>query len=201
MRVDWFTQAKPRVLERGAYDIAMIDVPWRWKNYSKAHNWRSPEAKYDTMTMEQAAALPVRQLIRRGGFVWVWCTWPLLADQSMIVQNAWGLRIASGAPWVKRTSGGSPRMTTGLIFRGVSEPFLICCDGNGGGIRGRRERAIVETVQHTAELIGRARQHSRKPDEAYALCERLTPGWKRADVFARQVRRGWAGWGDQLGTI
>ena len=38
---------------------------------------------------------------------------------------------------------------------------------------------------------GLAREHSRKPDEFYALCERFAPDARRCDIFGRQSRPGW----------
>lgn len=40
------------------------------------------------------------------------------------------------------------------------------------------------------------REHSRKPDEFYAMVEELCPG-RRLDFFSRQRREGWAQYGDQ----
>ncbi len=40
--------------------------------------------------------------------------------------------------------------------------------------------------------------HSRKPDEFYALVERLYPGGPFMELFARQRRRGWTCCGDEL---
>lgn len=47
-------------------------------------------------------------------------------------------------------------------------------------------------------IVGEAREHSRKPEEAYAWCERWMPGARHAELFARQVRPGWAAFGDEL---
>lgn len=42
----------------------------------------------------------------------------------------------------------------------------------------------------------RKREHSRKPDEQYALIESCSPG-PFLELFARGERRGWAVWGNQ----
>jgi len=178
----------------------MIDPPWRWKNYSAMHNWRSPESKYQTMELDEVAALPVRELLEPGGVAWVWFTWPMIAEAPNIVEHAWGLRVATGGVWGKRTKGGDLRMGTGLVLRGACEPFLIAQRGTGPGIRGRKVRNLIETF-HAQEVDGLAREHSRKPDEVYAVIEALTPGWKRADVFSRQDRHGWDSWGEQAGLF
>ena len=41
------------------------------------------------------------------------------------------------------------------------------------------------------------REHSRKPDEAYELIERMYPDLPKIELFARSAREGWASWGNQ----
>ena len=47
------------------------------------------------------------------------------------------------------------------------------------------------------------RETSRKPDEMYSLLERLSPGTRKLEMFARQhnVRPGWVSLGNQLAGI
>ena len=49
----------------------------------------------------------------------------------------------------------------------------------------------------TTVLTEKARQHSRKPDAAYALVEALYPSLCKLDVFSREKRAGWEQYGDQ----
>lgn len=182
----------------GGFDFVMIDCPWPWRNYTAALNPRQPEAKYRTMPLDQIARLPVADLLRPGGAAFVWYTWPLVYEAPAIVANAWGLDPATGGAWVKTTRSGKKRMGTGFIFRSVCEPFLIATKGKPRGLRGRGVRNLIETIEAAdGALYGVAREHSRKPDEAYALAERLTPQWRRADLFACETRVGWVAWGDQ----
>jgi len=44
------------------------------------------------------------------------------------------------------------------------------------------------------------REHSRKPDEAYELIERMYPELPKIELFARHARPGWAAWGNEVGT-
>ena len=41
------------------------------------------------------------------------------------------------------------------------------------------------------------REHSRKPDEAYELIERMYPELPKIELFARGKREGWSAWGNQ----
>lgn len=62
------------------------------------------------------------------------------------------------------------------------------------------------TVSHIAYSIlhlyfaRQVRETSRKPDELYSLLERLSPGTRKLEIFARQhnCQPGWVGLGNQL---
>jgi N6-adenosine-specific RNA methylase IME4 len=41
------------------------------------------------------------------------------------------------------------------------------------------------------------REHSRKPDELYAIIERAYPELAKIELFARHARPGWMAWGDE----
>lgn len=49
--------------------------------------------------------------------------------------------------------------------------------------------------------MAEVRETSRKPDEMYPLLERLSPGTRKLEIFARphNVRPGWVSMGNQLG--
>jgi N6-adenosine-specific RNA methylase IME4 len=44
------------------------------------------------------------------------------------------------------------------------------------------------------------REHSRKPDELYAIIERAYPELPKIELFARHARPGWTAWGDEAPT-
>lgn len=46
-------------------------------------------------------------------------------------------------------------------------------------------------------IRAKARQHSRKPDEAYQLIEKLYPSSTKMDVFSREHRIGWEQFGNE----
>ena len=177
------------------YDLVMIDPAWPFDLWSNAGNEKSPAAQYDCMTREQILALPVGQLLRAGGVLWLWATWPLVAEgfHSECLKS-WGLSGKTGGAWAKRTRHGRLRWGTGYLLRSVCEPFIIATIGSERDYDGAAECNLIETAGQRL-LDGLARQHSRKPDEAYAVCERVMPMAWRADVFSRQRREKWDCWG------
>jgi len=63
-------------------------------------------------------------------------------------------------------------------------------------IRGRNARTLQQGRMQENILSTRKREHSRKPDEQYALIEGCSPG-PRLEMFARGPRLGWTVWGNQ----
>jgi N6-adenosine-specific RNA methylase IME4 len=67
--------------------------------------------------------------------------------------------------------------------------------GACGDMRSPPEGARPPSVIHAPR-----REHSRKPDEAYEIIERMYPTLPKIELFARQTRPGWEVWGNQVGT-
>lgn len=188
------------------YDLAMVDPPWPTQMRSEKGEAKSSASHYGSMSIEEIKALPVGQLLKRDAFVFLWATWPLLlwggepkrhfadADASYsppgACLKAWGLRYVSGGPWLKRTKNGKVAFGTGYRFRSATEPFLLGV--NGAPKNSRSERNFIE---------GLAREHSRKPEEAYAFCERFVPGGTFCEIFSRTSRPGWDTWGLEAGKF
>lgn len=176
------------------YDFCMIDCPWPFELWSAAGNEKSAEAQYDCMSLPEIAALPVGELMRSGGVVWMWCTWPLVATGIHAdVMRKWGIEPKTGGDWAKRTVNGKLRWGPGYLLRTVCEPFIIGTIGGDHGFRGTALMNLFETSHD-----GLAREHSRKPDEVYRKIEEVTPHWWRADVFARQRRPDWDCYGKEI---
>jgi N6-adenosine-specific RNA methylase IME4 len=77
----------------------------------------------------------------------------------------------------------------GFYFRNVTELVLF-------GVRGKNARTLAAGRRQVNLLATRKREHSRKPDELYEIIEACSAG-PYLELFARNTRRGWTGWGDQ----
>jgi len=67
---------------------------------------------------------------------------------------------------------------------------------------GKRGLGIVpDPSKLSSSIIEAARgAHSRKPDEAYEMIERMFPDLLKLELFARQTRPGWEAWGNKIGA-
>jgi N6-adenosine-specific RNA methylase IME4 len=189
-----------------SYDFIMIDPPWPTKMRSEKGEAKSFARHYGAMSFDDIAALPVANLMARDCVVFLWCTWPHIlyggdperhycdADASISMVGRcirqWGLRYVTGGGWEKLTVTGKQRIGTGYRVRSVMEPFLLCVTGSPQN--SRSERNLIK---------GLAREHSRKPDEAFAWAERYMPEARRCELFSRQSRPGWDTWGLEAGKF
>jgi N6-adenosine-specific RNA methylase IME4 len=167
------------------------DPPWRFQNRTGK---MAPEHKrlsrYATMTLEDIYELPVATIAAEQSHLYLWCPNALLAE-GLETMRRWGYVYKSNVVWYKiRKDGGPDGRGVGFYFRNVTELLLF-------GVRGKNNRTLAPGRTQTNIIGTRKREHSRKPDEAWKLIERCSPG-PRLELFARHYRFGWHQWGDQV---
>ena len=174
-----------------SYDVIVADPPWDFKNYSPAGTLKGADPHYNVMDLDAIKTLPVGQLARGDCLLLLWtCGWAIATGQAQAVAQAWGFAPQSEMVWRKLTAAGKPRMGTGYRVRTLHEPILVATIGNPA------HRPLPSLFD------GTARQHSRKPDEFYELLAKHTPtAVRRADLFSREKRPSFEGWGDEYGKF
>ena len=169
----------------GGFGLIMADPPWSFDNWSAEGEGKNAKAHYACTGLDWIKAMPVSVMAADDRLLWLWATNPML-PQAIETLAAWGFAFKTAGHWAKRTRTGKLAFGTGYILRCAGEPFLI---GTRGAPRcARNVRCVIE---------GPVREHSRKPDEAFAAAERLLPDARRLELFSRQPRAGWRNWGDQ----
>ena len=168
----------------------LADPPWRFVNKTgKIAPEHKRLARYATMQLEEVMALPVAEIAADTAHLYLWCPNALLPD-GIAVMTAWGFPYKSNIVWHKiRKDGGSDGRGVGFYFRNVTELILF-------GVRGKNARTLAPGRRQVNLLATRKREHSRKPDEQYAVIEACSPG-PYLELFARGTRKGWATWGHQ----
>jgi N6-adenosine-specific RNA methylase IME4 len=172
------------------FATALVDPPWRFTNKSgKIAPEHKRLARYRTMSAEQIKALPVAELTTPTAHLYLWCPNALLPD-ALEVMRCWGFTYKSNLVWHKvRKDGGSDGRGVGFYFRNVTELILF-------GVKGKNARTLAPGRRQVNLLASRKREHSRKPDEQYAIIEACSPG-PYLELFARGTRPGWTSWGHQ----
>lgn len=167
------------------YDLIMADPPWSFRTYSDKGHGKSAQTHYACLGGDAIRALPVADLAAPDCLLWLWATNPML-PQALETLAAWGFAYSTAGVWVKRTRTGRLAFGTGYRLRCSHEPFLIATRG-----KPRNTRAVRSVVE------GLVREHSRKPEEAFAAAEALMPDARRVELFSRARRPGWDVWGDE----
>ena len=173
------------------FGTILADPPWQFAHRTgKASPEHRRLSRYATMTLDAICALPVAEIAAERGHLYLWVPNALLPEGLRVLQ-AWGFAYKSNIVWHKvRRDGGSDGRGVGFYFRNVTEILLF-------GVRGRRARTLPPARRQVNLIAARKREHSRKPDEQYALIEACSPG-PYLELFARGARAaGWSSWGNQ----
>lgn len=193
-------------LPKGHFGAILADPPWAFQAWY-AGGWRtradgsryysspSPRSsKYDTMSAEDIAAMPVAELAARDCVLFIWGCWPHLRE-ALQVMDGWGFTYKSCAfVWTKANvsqidmfrDDATPDMLLGYWTRANTEFCLL-------GTRGKPKRLAADVRQ---AIVEPRREHSRKPDGTHERIERLVSG-PYLELFARQERPNWTVWGNQ----
>jgi N6-adenosine-specific RNA methylase IME4 len=171
----------------------LADPPWRFQNRTGK---MAPEhrrlARYLTLTTPEVCDLPVERVAADKAHLYLWVPNALLAD-GLRVLEAWGFEYKTNLVWFKtRKDGGPDGRGVGFYFRNVTELVLF-------GIRGKDNRTLAPGRRQVNLVPERKREHSRKPEQMYDVIESCSPG-PRLELFARNARKGWVQWGDELGA-
>lgn len=161
------------------YDVVCADPPWT-PVFGKTSS-RSVTRHYQTMTTEDICAFEVPAA--HNSLLFLWATAPMLLH-ALKVLEAWGYSYRSGMIWDKGKAG------TGKWVRGQHEHILI-------GRRGKFPAPSPGTLPVSVIQAPR-RAHSQKPEELQDMVERVYPGLRYLELFARRRRPGWTCVGDEL---
>ena len=165
----------------GKYRVIYADPPWQYNNSGFV---TSAEEQYPTMSTEEIGNLPVRDLADENAVLFLWATNPLLED-ALKVCKAWGFDYKTNFVWVKNQHTG------GFYCFGQHELLFIATKGSMLPKTGSLHSSVVNASR---------REHSRKPDEFYGIIEAMYDG-PYIELFARNKREGWNGWGVDYGLF
>jgi N6-adenosine-specific RNA methylase IME4 len=166
------------------YRTIVADPPWDYGDVPWGASSMAPGQAflpYSTMSVEEIAALSVRQACAKGGaHLYLWTTQRFLRDAYWIAE-AWGFRPICLLVWCKQPRAGLPG-----TFKSTVE-FVVFARRGGLAAKGWSDR------QWFAWPRG---EHSQKPEAFMDLVEQVSPG-PYLEMFSRRARLGWDTWGDE----
>lgn len=157
----------------------LADPPWDHLQ----RGTKGADQHYPLMTLERITGMPVRELAEDDAHLWLWVTNASLRD-GYDVAEAWGFTPRSLLTWVKF------RLGLGSYLRNATEHLLFATRG----------KAPVRSRSQPTWINAPVAEHSRKPDEQYAVIERISDG-PYLELFARRrppSNRDWAVWGNEI---
>lgn len=170
------------------YQVIYADPAWSYRDRCNAGK-RGAAHKYQTMTDEEIYAMPVHRLAAPDSVLFLWATYPKLAEALRCI-SAWGFRYKTqGFTWIKMTRRGTPAIGMGHGTRANAELCLRAVRGKGLP----RADAGVSSV-----ILAPRGRHSEKPAETRDRIVRLYGDLPRVELFARQRIKGWDAWGNEI---
>jgi len=162
------------------YQTILIDPPWLERGGGQIQ--RGADRHYALLSTPDI----IKTIYASGMFkaaqdahLYLWVTNNFLPDGITVVK-ALGFRYVTMITWYK------DRIGLGQYFRGCTEHMLFAVKG--------RLRASEQGV--TGFQAART-EHSRKPEKAYQMIEKVSPS-PRLEMFARRKREGWDVWGNEI---
>ena len=166
-------------IPKGKFNVILADPPWRYQFVETES--RAIENHYPSMELEEIKALRIPS--DTDSVLYLWATAPKL-EEALQVLNAWGFAYKTCAVWDKERKG------MGYWFRIQHELLLVGVKGNF---------ATPEPENRFDSIFRSPREeHSKKPEIVYEMIEQMFPTAKYLEVFARNIREGWASWGNQI---
>ena len=167
---------KTRATATKKYRTILADPPWDINQRGK----RGASRYYSLMSLEEIKAMPVANLCGENAHLYLWIPNGLL-QEGLDVIKAWGFTFRSPIYWIK------PRLGLGVYIRNASETCLFATRG----------KAPVRFHAQPNWLFAPQQEHSHKPEEQFAVIERLSYG-PYLELFARRRQPGWDAWGNEV---
>jgi N6-adenosine-specific RNA methylase IME4 len=169
-RAELIRAEPPPLPGNGPYRVLVADPPWQ---YHVRDNDPSKEGvrPYHSMSVEEICTVDVGSIAHADAVLWLWVVnFVLVRGLHLPVLRAWGFEGVTLMTWNK------DRMGTGDWLRGQTEHCIMAVRG----------KPTVSLSNETTLLRAPVRAHSQKPEEFYALVEKLCPAPRYADLFALQ---------------
>ncbi len=180
------------------YKVIVVDPPWNQGKTGKrkVRPNQTTTLDYPTLSKEELLKLPIGQwATKEQSFLWLWATnskdrntgEPIL-KMSFELMERWGFKFYTMITWNKRTGPcpfGPYQIVTEHVLFGYKGKAVFNRD-----CLGKMQTFFTET----------STIHSAKPDSFYQQLTEYFEG-PRLDVFSRQIRDGYDGWGNEYGKL
>ena len=179
------------------YDVIVIDPPWNQGKTSKrgVRPNQTTKLDYKTLLLDEIKLLPVDKWSNEQSFIFLWVTnskdkktkTPIIRMGFELLEH-WGFTYYTTITWDKKT-GPCP-----------FSPFQVSTEHVLFGYKGKVNFNKASLGKMKTCFTESSSAHSVKPNSFYQNINQHFLG-KKLDVFARQEREGFDGWGDEYKKI
>jgi len=185
------------------YSTIYADPPWEQKNgrplgkynvvdgkqiFSNAITNNARPMPYNTMTVEEIASLPVKDISNKDAHLYLWCTNKYLLQATCVIE-AWGFKYSTTLVWAKNIMGGG----LGGTFKVNTEFLLFCTRGKVPA-----KKSVSGTWYNKKRpYVNGYPASSKKPDFFKELIESVSPS-PYLEMFAREQKTGWDVFGNEV---
>jgi mRNA (2'-O-methyladenosine-N6-)-methyltransferase len=177
------------LIEHCQFDVVVMDPPWQ---LATANPTRGVSLGYSQLTDHDIASLPVPQLQKQGGFLFVW-TINAKYKWTLDLFEKWGYQMVDEIVWVKLTVNRRMAKSHGYYLQHAKEVCLV-------GKKGRDPPGMRKSGVGSDVICADRRGQSQKPEELYELIEELVPNGRFIEIFARKnnLRNFWVSVGNEV---
>lgn len=171
--------------------VIAADPPWSFRD-SLPGRGRGAAKHYRCLPVDAIAEimLPVCRSAGRDAVLFLWRV-ASMQQEALVLAKVLDFTVKSELVWLKHTKTGKVAFGMGHYVRASHEVCLICTRGS----------ALPEVRNVRSIFEAPVREHSRKPEEFYAIVDAMYPNSPKVELFARTRRAGWTSHGDQSGMF
>lgn len=182
-------QTETPPLPKGKYQVIYADPPWAYDIDLSSGATRSPTNNYPVMDLEELRKFgdKVKEISYKNCILFMWITAPKLNWMNSVLE-AWGFEYKTNLIWdkIKPNMGHYSSVRHEILIIAGKGTCAPICDGK-----------TIQSID-SVQSIDKSTTHSEKPKEFYEIIEKLYPKYKKIELFARNKRKGFDSWGNQV---
>ena len=163
------------------YQVIYADPPWSYENMTPLYVSR-PGDYYQQMSVDNIYNFPVQKITDTDAVLFLWVPSPLL-EKGLHTIHEWGFEYKANFVWdkVKHNMG---------YYNSVRHEFLFLAIKGSYPLQNKKLFDSVITEPRT--------KHSVKPKIVYEIIETIYPKSNKIELFARNKRKGWDSYGNEV---
>lgn len=176
----------------GKYKIIYADPPWSY-NCWKGKDSRTADSHYKVMDTDKICSMGVSKICDdKECVLFMWTTAPFFQDAFRVIES-WGFVYKTVAfTWVKKNKkSDSLFYGMGHYTRANAEFCLMAIK------KGTKAPKVINKSVHSV-VISNVEEHSKKPDEVRKRIVELFGNIPRVELFAREKKKGWHVFGNEV---